>query len=31
MGLENISRIWMPLIGILFCVVDGKSENNLVW
>lgn len=27
----NISRIWMPLIGILFCVVDGKSENNLVF
>lgn len=31
MGLGNISRIWMPLIGILFCVVDGKSENNLVF
>lgn len=31
MGLGNIPRIWMPLIGILFCVVDGKSENNLVF
>ncbi len=31
MGLGNISRIWMPLIGILFCVVDGKSKNNLVF
>lgn len=31
MCLGNISRIWMPLIGILFCVVDGKSENNLVF
>lgn len=31
MGLEKISRIWIPLIGILFCVVDGKSENNFVF
>ncbi len=31
MCLGNISRIWMPLIGILFCVIDGKSENNLVF
>lgn len=31
MGLGNISRIWMPLIGILCCVVDAKSENNLVF
>lgn len=31
MDLGKISRIWMPLIGILFCVVDGKSENNLVF
>lgn len=31
MGLEKIFRIWIPLIGILFCVVDGKSENNFVF
>lgn len=31
MGLEKISRIWMPLIGILFCIVEGKSENSLVF
>lgn len=31
MVLGNISRIWMTLIGILCCVVDAKSENNLVF
>lgn len=31
MGLRDISRIWMPIIGILFCVVEGKSENNLLF
>ncbi len=31
MGLEKIFRIWIPLIGILFCVVDGKSENNFIF
>lgn len=31
MDFGKISRIWMPLIGILFCVVDGKSENKLVF
>lgn len=31
MGLGRISRIWMPLIGILFCVFEGKSENNLIF
>lgn len=31
MDLGKISRIWMPLIGILFCVAEGKSENNLIF
>lgn len=31
MWLGKISRIWMSLIGILFCVAEGKSENNLVF
>lgn len=31
MDAGKIFRIWMSLIGILFCVAEGKSENNLVF
>lgn len=31
MNAGKIFRIWMSLIGILFCVAEGKSENNLVF
>lgn len=31
MNAGKIFRIWMSLIGILFCVTEGKSENNLVF
>jgi len=30
MDAGKIFRIWMSLIGILFCVAEGKSENNFV-
>lgn len=31
MNAGKIFWIWMSLIGILFCVAEGKSENNLVF
>lgn len=31
MDAGKIFRIWMSLIGILFCVAEGKSENNLIF
>lgn len=31
MNAGKIFRIWMSLLGILFCVAEGKSENNLVF
>lgn len=31
MNAGKIFRIWMSLIGILFCVAEGKSENNLAF
>lgn len=31
MNAGKIFRIWMSLIGILFCAAEGKSENSLIF
>lgn len=31
MDVVKIFRIWVSLIGILFCMAEGRSENNLVF
>ena len=31
MNAGKIFRIWMSLVGILFCMVEGRAENNLVF
>lgn len=31
MNFGKISKFWMPLIGILFCISESKAENGFAF